>query len=530
MYKILIADDEGIVRESLQFIIEKNFPDKCVLVFARNGRQAIEMAEQERPDITFLDIQMPGLTGLRALEEMRTMNPRMKTLILTAYDNVEYVKEALRLGAVNYLTKPINRDEITKQLAELFALVDKEKRKRSEELLIREKMDAAVSILENGFILNMIMQSSDPGESEQYRMLLSIEENYGSFLVIEWGESGAGNLLENPIGSGVRGYSYASKMAELIKVYFRAFVSSVIQNRIVVYIPCEEESLSYSKRVLMIDQARKLRHALEDMVGADFRIGIGTVRSYENARLSYQSAMQALRHGSQGINHSDDMIDSSHEEGALDWIEQQLIHSISAGMEQDARREALEYVSRLRESGETREEENVRLAAVYLYIRKLMIREGILEADKTEPAETAALLHSEDEESLKEHFASIMGELANAVVLDDPLSRNRIRKAAQYMRDNFSKDLSQEEVAAQVGISPYYFSRLFKEEIGQNYTDYLTELRIEQARQMLRNPRYSIKEICVESGYANPNYFSRIFKRTTGMTPTEYRESQGSST
>ena len=100
MYKVLLADDEGIVTDSLKYIIEKNFGSACETAVAKNGRQAIELAESFQPDIAFLDIQMPGLNGLKVMEEIRTQNIKMKVLILTAYDNVDYAKEADRKSVV----------------------------------------------------------------------------------------------------------------------------------------------------------------------------------------------------------------------------------------------------------------------------------------------------------------------------------------------------------------------------------------------------------------------------------------------
>ena len=99
-----------------------------------------------------------------------------------------------------------------------------------------------------------------------------------------------------------------------------------------------------------------------------------------------------------------------------------------------------------------------------------------------------------------------------------------VEKAKEYIVEHFSKDLSLEEMAKELGISPYYLSKLFKESEGVNYIDYLTGLRIKYAKEQLNNSDKSIKEICHESGYGDPNYFSRIFKKWTGVTPTEYRE------
>lgn len=127
MYKVLAADDEGIVREALQFIFEKDFGDSCTLFLAKNGRQAIELCEQEHPDIVLLDIQMPGINGLTALREIRKNNPKVKALILTAFDNFDYAKEAMELGTADYLMKPVDRKKIDEAVTKLMREIDEEK-------------------------------------------------------------------------------------------------------------------------------------------------------------------------------------------------------------------------------------------------------------------------------------------------------------------------------------------------------------------------------------------------------------------
>lgn len=102
-----------------------------------------------------------------------------------------------------------------------------------------------------------------------------------------------------------------------------------------------------------------------------------------------------------------------------------------------------------------------------------------------------------------------------------------MEKAKEYIRENFQKDLTLDEVSKVVDISPYYFSKLFKQETGENFIEYLTKVRMKNAEELLKDSDYSIKEICVASGYSDPNYFSRIFKKYEGVTPSEYRERLG---
>ena len=94
----------------------------------------------------------------------------------------------------------------------------------------------------------------------------------------------------------------------------------------------------------------------------------------------------------------------------------------------------------------------------------------------------------------------------------------------EYIDTHYAQDLSLEGMSRQTDISPYYFSKLFKHKTGVTFIDYLTNLRIEKAKELLADPSKSMKEICSEVGYSDPNYFSRIFKKVTGKTPTEYKD------
>ena len=103
----------------------------------------------------------------------------------------------------------------------------------------------------------------------------------------------------------------------------------------------------------------------------------------------------------------------------------------------------------------------------------------------------------------------------------------KLENSKEYINENFRSDISLDDVSREVDISPYYFSKLFKQETGKNFIEYLTEIRLKNARELLQDSRLSIKEICAQSGYSDPNYFSRIFKKYEGVTPSEFRERLG---
>ncbi len=112
MFRILIADDEGIMLESIKNSIQSNFGSECQIVCVKTGRAVIEQAEFFRPDIAFVDIQMPGLNGIQAIREVRKFNSSMVFIIITAYDKFSYAQEAVNLGVMEFITKPVNKKAI----------------------------------------------------------------------------------------------------------------------------------------------------------------------------------------------------------------------------------------------------------------------------------------------------------------------------------------------------------------------------------------------------------------------------------
>ena len=156
MYKIMLADDEGIVIDSLKFIIQKEFGDECRVEYAKTGRNVIELAESFHPDIAVMDIQMPGINGIDAMREIRKTNDNVIFIVMSAYDKFDYAKEAMKLGAIEYITKPMERNRIISALKKAMNMVTEEKNRRSNDLLVKEKLETVVPILENGLIYNIL--------------------------------------------------------------------------------------------------------------------------------------------------------------------------------------------------------------------------------------------------------------------------------------------------------------------------------------------------------------------------------------
>lgn len=528
MYKIMLADDEGIVIDSLKFIIEKHFGDSCQVESAKTGRSVIELAESFRPDIAFMDIQMPGINGIDAMKEIRKANDSTIFIVLSAYDKFDYAKEAINLGVLEYLNKPVDQNRIVDVLNRAMTILDKEREKRSNDLLVKEKLETVVPIIENNMIYTILFQDNYEDEIDSFKNLLGIQEDYGFIIVLECGENQEGNHLTNVVGASVRTQSYYKELREIIKEFFMCVTGSLMANRIIIFVPYENPSLDYNERIKIIEKTRSMIKKLNSRIDVKFRAGIGSTRRLHECMESYKEAQRSLRNTDGTVAHVKDLpVSITYEEDYPIETEKEIFDMTEKGNENGALVAANHFFDWM-----------VEKYASYIADIKLKALEFVLWAEHlayegggmtyqflSRQDYLPAILEMQSLDEIKAWFLSkISIACRNVVQSKEKQSLSSVEKAKAYMAECYNKDISLDDVSREVDISPYYFSKLFKEETGENFIEYLTGIRIEKAKYLLSASSLSMKEICAEVGYSDPNYFSRIFKKNVGVTPTEYKE------
>lgn len=530
MYRILLADDEGIMLESLRNIIETNFGDECEIHCAKTGRAVVELAQSYPPDICFVDIQMPGISGIQAIKEIQKFNKSVLFVIITAYDKFNYAKEAVNLGVMEFLTKPVNKRTIIEICTKAMEQVDAERRKRSDNLRIREKLETVVPMIESGYINNILLQDDFQTYQDNYRQLLDIKEESGYMIVAEFGDSLENGVLTNAVGSSVKANKFYSTFREIAQGFFECLVGPIMGNRIVLLVPCEEEREKYEARVEIVTRAINMVHKLESRIDSKFRCGIGRVKSLGGGIMkeSFQEAVLALRESTSHVVHIEDIPVVQKYDGQYPQDLERRYHK--RVLEKDAAG-AISLGEQffgwmLEQPGVRREDVEIKILELIMELEKKAFYAGAVKYDFNYRRNYIRELQScADFGELKVWFIEKTRELCrNMESAKEKEAVTIIEKAKTYIDENFKKDISLDMVSREVDISPYYFSKLFKQETGNNFIEYLTAIRLRHARELLQNSQYSIKEVCVESGYSDPNYFSRIFKKSEGVTPSEFRE------
>lgn len=529
MYRVLIADDEGIMREALKNIIESNFGNECELAFAKTGRAVVELAETFRPDIAFMDIHMPGINGIQAIREIRKFNSSIKFIIITAYDKFSYAKDAVNLGVLDYLTKPIKRSLVVEVLERAMKQLDEERQKRSDNLKIQEKLETVIPIVENGFVNSMILQEGGSSDISYYKMLLDIPQVYAYVVLLQFGLPSEKGILTTPVGMSVKAQSFYPELCGICKEFFNCIVGPIMTNRIVLVVPCEDDSQEYAERIRTIEQARHLTRKLAGRFEAKFRAGIGKTYPMEELKTSYREAYRALSQSISSVAHCDDVsVRGTYVDDYPEELERKLFLQVGRADWNAARQTANEFFDwMIRNYYDDRESIQLKVLEFVIWAERDAFMNGGIDTYSFHSRKDymTSVLVCPDYRSLREWFLQKLEDVCKKIeTKKQEQSGGIVSKAKAYIDENFSKELSLDEVSRVVNISPYYFSKLFKEESGENFIEYLTKVRIAHARELLKNPDLSIKEICVMSGYSDPNYFSRIFKKQEEVTPSEYRE------
>ncbi|MCR5105107.1 MAG: response regulator [Eubacterium sp.] len=539
MYRIMIADDEGIAVESFTYMIREEFKDTCIIESAKTGRSVIELAERFRPDIALMDIRMPGINGIDAIKEIRKRNPGIIFIVISAYDKFGYAKEALCLGVMDYLNKPVNKDVFLDTLRKAMAKVDGEREKRTRELAILEKMETVTPILENGLVYNLLFQEFSGEDIENFKKLLEINTNYGYMIALVFGDSDEGGNMTNVVGTSVRIQSQTRDLRDIVKSYISGMVGSVMANKIAIFVPYEKKDsendadsddlngLNYNERLEIIDLIRNMVRRLNTQLDAVFRAGVGTVRPLSQQMTSYNEALESLTMTTGSVAHAEDLaVGCEYEDNYPVDSERAIFEGVKKG-ELEATLSAANYFFDWMLETYDNYTDDIKLKTLEFVLRAESIAYGI-------SGETYRFRSREDYlkfinrvesyDKLRKWFIDKLTDACHDVKSrKENRSNGIIDRAKEYIMTHYQKDISLDDVSREIDISPYYFSKLFKEATGDNFIEYLTNLRIDKAKDLLDNTELSMKEICVQVGYANPNYFSRIFKKNVGVTPTEYK-------
>ena len=518
---------------TLKNIIEGKPNKEANIETAENGKEAVEKfanAPSGFYDLIFMDIHMPGINGIQAMREIRKFNTTALFYVVSAYDKFDYAKEAIDLGVERYLTKPISKAKIIVAVEEATAKVDTKRNQRSNLLRIQEKLETVIPVVENSFVGSLLFQQ-EMQVADYYQQLLDIEEKQGYVMIIQFGQSYENGRLVSPVGMNVKAQDFYAELRDIVKSSFSCAVGSIMSNRIPIVVPCALSENPYEERIDLVEQARSLITRLEDRIEAKFRVGIGRVREMQEMERSYREALRALNGSKSRVIHIEDLSQNGvYDEEFPVEMEKNIFRYLEEGKEKECIQEINVFFDWM-VAHYADDMNNIRLKTLEYIIwgEKKAFEAGAINYGFSYRRDYLdAAMACTGYEELRKWFLDKMVNACRAIRdQKEDQSNSAAKKAMLYIQENYNKDISLDDVSGIVNISPYYFSKIFKEETGENFIEYVTKVRIEKAKEFLAQPDISIKEAGIRSGYTDPNYFSRIFKKQTDMTPSEYKTRYG---
>lgn len=536
MYKVLIIDDESIIRKGIKNIVNWKQLDCEVCADASDGIEGIELIKKYLPEIIITDIRMPGMDGLSMIKQVKGIVPYSKIIILTGYRDFDYVQEAIKFGAFDFLLKPSKIEELTAVLTRAVNEINDQKVRHMEIDRFKVLFEQSIPVLREKLLYDIIygLNTNEYEITEKMKLFnISIKNFVLVVMENDYDEKSNSSQYDKHLYQFGIVNSFEEIFAEKYEVLSIMLNSSrvgfIIQkpDRIPLDIEEVSEKCSYLQEVINNGfgftvtiavssggiSAMELPEKLKECLGSlEYKSYMGT-----NSIIQYSDLNSFFRY---------------EDYSTLDKYQKQLLESIKSGNEglvKVTTQNIARYV--------TTNKININYMKNFYYttlssINNIRISVSAIEVDKRheEGRDIASLLKLIEKSESAEELNSLLEDVAVRIAEKVNNFNNKsikliLRKAIDYIQEHYSEQVTLNEVAENIYVSTFYISRMFKKELGKSFVDYLNDVRIEKSKELLKDIKYKTYEVAEIVGISDPHYFSKLFKKYSGMTPSEYRES-----
>ncbi|MHB9144500.1 MAG: response regulator [Symbiobacteriia bacterium] len=489
--RLLIADDDPLVREAIKTWVEREFGDLCSWIgLAADGDAALQLAEQEQPNVAVLDIRMPGQDGLIVTRQLKAAVPDMHIVILSAHGEFQYAQQAIHLGVEEYLVKPFSPEQLMDVLRKALQVMQEKVRVQRTRQLTNQRI--------RGLVVEQLLTSRsryDKDTLQECAAILGLEHPPNSVLIAEWmPEADLGSDADNTV------------LAVAQRLLPGCPVHRLSPQRIAVL---AQFPASPDGRQRLEAAADQLRRHLKRALGHEAWVGVGGPQvSGEDLSRAHADAMEVLAGPLVRLPDPSAYAEALFAaEGPAHAIEQVqgAIRSRHGVIQADLIRWGFHLLTAYRD-------------------RLVRVGGGSVELDALVTTWSRDLPATRDTEQFEEWMGKTLVGLhtfkRNCTRLN---TRQIVRAIAAHLDDHYMQDTDLASLALQYDLSVPHLSRLFKKEIGQNFSTYLTAVRLDAARTLLSQGDLSVYAVSKLTGFSSHGYFSSVFKRRFQMSPTDYR-------
>ncbi|OME79450.1 DNA-binding response regulator [Paenibacillus sp. FSL A5-0031] len=539
MLRALIVDDEFEIREGLR----NRFPWETFgideVLVADDGDTALMIALDMRPDLIVTDIKMNRMSGLEFLRSLTTVeNYKPEAIVVSGYDDFELVKQAIQIGVMDYILKPINLDELTQIVEKTMDHIHRKRMDQHNEQQLINQVRFAIPKMREELLREMIEQDYDPYREARRRHRLQtlnlewIANQHMTLVVVEADDLKAienrhtkeKDLILFGIGNVVN-----QTLEEDYPHPFALCMDS--SNRWIVIFSCSRPEHAELSRGM----AQLCLQRINDFVKVKASAGMRTTPcTFENLHEMYAEAINVLEQKAvyggnrlfteQGLFYEGDGSDLSlsEPEEVLDLVKYGTDEEITAAMDRFVEMVQAWRLNQLRDIQQKIFEwlfEVFRRAAAAGVPNKNLGSNPIAVWELLEQYDTLQSLRVQTELFLLA-IAADFRKLSNT-------PSQIVYEAEKILQRDYAESLTLQSVAMAVHVTPVWLSKLFKKEKRKTFLEYLTEIRIEKAKEMLGDIKYKVYQISFQVGYKDPVHFSKLFKKQVGCTPKEYRRQRG---
>jgi two-component system response regulator YesN len=528
MYRLIIIDDEQVVREGIAEKIDWADLGFELVAACRDGREGLAHISQQKPDVVITDICMPFIDGLELAGAIAEELPRTKTILLTGYDEFEYAREAVKLKVHDFLLKPITASELSEMLARLRTQLDAERDRRRKFEQLEEQLRTALPVYRERLLNRLVGANSGGSVPEAALELLELSLPGPRFVTMICDlEPSVDDAYTDDHLAGMALQNSLSALAETEHDLVSFSTPSEEAGAII--------SLDGPEMGRTLELAEQIAEQCQQEVGRTISIGIGGVAAgIEELPKSFSEARTALEH--RFVLGSDQIITIQQVRG--DYAPPtppneseprgRYAHAVRVGIPHDALSELREIVSTLRESGDDMDHVHVvmnqLLAETISSFNEMGVEYREISSLGTNPFAKFGRIKTLEE--MEQWFIDVLDD---AKLLIDSRqqsqSQTKALAAKEFISSHYMEsDVSLKRVCRALSVSKSYLSAAFKEQTGMTLVEYLTEVRVDQAKVLLSSTDQKIYEVAAAVGFRDAHYFSMTFRKQTGQTPTEFRE------
>lgn len=510
---LLIVDDEELTRSGVISIIDWEKLGITEILQAKDGLQGLETARKKRPEIIMSDIRMPRMDGITMLKHLEKELPDTSVIFMSGYSEKQYLKAAIQLKAVNYIEKPLQPSEILEAVQDAIRLHQSK---------IRSHRGQQLQFLVSRSDLARML-TAPPDEKT-----ISIIHETASSLTLELDEK---TWFTSIIVHTAHAIEITTPMQEAIYSGLQAFISNF--HMTCLYTVRKVQYLIYeivSKEPLMGSLLQAVLSYLQSQYTGkeSFYITAGeSAQGLEKAFLSYTSAVSLMQ--SSFFYPAGSVLTVS--EAAPDSMPPAPPDSLfEQALTSKDRKSAESFLERLQSHYEKSRLSLPNMARDRYYRLFMLIENAVIQNQIPANTEDETILSSMENcfsyQELHSHLVKKTEDFfISAEESDAEPENSTIKNIVNYISENYMQEgLSVKDISSHVFLSASYVCTVFKNETGKTLSQYITEFRMEKAKQLLSDPRYRISDISSNVGYSDGNYFGKSFKKYTGMTPSEFRE------